>query len=769
MTASRPRNFADVLSRVPGAKQSGDSWTAPCPCPGHKTPAGHLTLKDAGDKALVTCQGGRHNYQDICQALGFDALSYMGNITIGKACELVNTPEKHVQKGLTEGVLTPVNGITLAELAEAKRLPLDFLKSLGLTDFTYEGHPAVRIPYVNELGEVVAMRFRLSLSGERRFVWRRGDKVLPYGLDRLQDIRRQGWTLLGEGESDGWVSWFHRTPYIGIPGKGIFPEAWGRYLEGMDVYLWQEPGAEDLILRAAKAVPNLKVITAPEGIKDISEAHIQGLDVVDFLEELKAKAELAEVLKARIANARLGELYQQARPVIEAVDPLELVKVAIRNLGYGGDIKPAIITYLAATSRLEAMREGAMLVHLLLTGQSAAGKSFTIRIVLALLPPEAYHVIDAGSPRVLIYDDADLQHRLLVFGEADSLPAGEDNPAASAIRNLLQDHYLHYQVTIRDRESGDYRVRKVDKPGPTVLITTSTRSLGDQLSSRLFSLEIGDSKEQIGAALETQAALEIEGSKPPDSGLIAYQSYLQLKAPWKVVVPFAGELGSAMGKMMVAPRILRDFARLLSLVKSVAILRHHWRQTDNEGRLVATLDDYETVRELVADMYIESTSGAAASVRELVEAVRKLDTSWTGDERITNTALAKHLKTGIMQTTRRAKKAVEHGWLTNREQRKYYPADYALGEPMPEIEGLPTLTGVNTVNRVNNERVNTSSFKIGTVNTLTPLTDGDAPPPPIPVKAREGVETKPMPVASGGNAYLNPVGKNSQTSDVLEV
>lgn len=80
MTASsRPRNFQDILARLPGAKQSGDEWTAPCPLPGHKTPAGHLTLKDAGDKALVTCHPGPHSYQDICAALGFDSLTYSRN------------------------------------------------------------------------------------------------------------------------------------------------------------------------------------------------------------------------------------------------------------------------------------------------------------------------------------------------------------------------------------------------------------------------------------------------------------------------------------------------------------------------------------------------------------------------------------------------------------------------------------------------------------------------------------------------------------------
>ncbi len=79
MIGNRPRNFEDILSRLPGAKQSGDHWTAPCPLPGHETPAGHRTLKDAEGKALITCQGGKHAYQDYCQEWGFDSLTYSDN------------------------------------------------------------------------------------------------------------------------------------------------------------------------------------------------------------------------------------------------------------------------------------------------------------------------------------------------------------------------------------------------------------------------------------------------------------------------------------------------------------------------------------------------------------------------------------------------------------------------------------------------------------------------------------------------------------------
>jgi hypothetical protein len=720
----------NLLSRLEGVRPNGSGFMALCPGHGDTNPS--LSVTESGGKILIKCFAGC-SPEAIVESLGLtmsdlfsDGQGRGGYKTIGQGCEPVNTTDNHVQKGLTASMLTGVNLVTLAE---AKHLPVDFLKSLGISDFKYVGQPSVKIPYYSEDGTETAVRFRLALSGDSRFKWRKGDHAMPYGLNRLGRIRKAGWGLIVEGESDCWTAWFHNIPALGAPGKGIWPTAWCDYIKGIEVYVWQEPEAEDFVLRVLESAPDLRYIRAPDGIKDISEAHIQGFNIPTWLEGLKTGAESGQVLKARYDNERLAQLYKEAEAVIQTEDPLELVKDAIRGLGYGGDLKPALIAYLAATSRLLAMREGTMPVHLLLTGPSSSGKSYTLNLIKKLLPEAAHHTVDAGSPRTVIYNDADLQHRLLVFGEADSLPSGEDNPAASAIRNLLQDHSLHYEVTIRDPDTGDFTVRKVEKPGPTVLITTSTRSLGAQLMTRLFTLEIGDSKEQIGAALETQAALEIEGTPPLDGALVAFQHYLQLRAPLNIIVPFAGELARAMSKTASAPRILRDFARLLSLIKSTAVIRHHWRQTDGQGRMIATLEDYQTVRELVNDMYVDSSSGATSGVRALVEAVKALGKG--NGERITNSTLAKHLGIGIMRTSRLAKRAIKQGWLVNREQRKSYPADYAPGEPMPEVEGLPLL-GVNTVNMVNSEAVNTFSFKNEGVNTLTALTDGNIHPPGIP-------------------------------------
>jgi hypothetical protein len=578
-------------------------------------------------------------------------------------------------------------GLTLAALAQAKKLPAEFLRTLGVKDFRYSGGPAVRIPYADTEGNVVAVRFRLSLTGQR-FKWRRGDHTILYGLHWLEEARRGGWVLLVEGESDSWTGWHHGISALGIPGKSTWRREWAAHLNGLVVYLWQEPEAEDLTAQVATDIPGLLVIAAPKGIKDLSDAHVLGVAVPALLTELRAQAVPAQRLLRDRADCRLQELSLQAAPALEADDPLSLVETAIRSLGYGGDLKPPQITYLSLTSRLLAMRHGAMPVHLALVGPSCSGKSYTLQTALKFIPPEAYHVIDAGSPRVLIYDGASLKHRAAIFSEADSLPAGEDNPAASAVRNLAQDHHLHYSVTVRNPEAGDYAVREVCKEGPTVLITTAVHALGGQLGTRLFTLDLPDDTEQIGNALLKQAALELDGAAEPDPALVAYQAYLQAKAPFDVVVPFVTQLAEAIRRSTVAPRILRDFQRLLALIKAVTILRHRRRRIAGDGRLVAEIDDYAAVYGLVREMYQATITGASGGVRKVVGAVRDL-TDGEVEGPLTHSVVARRLRVDRSTAQRNAEKAIKNGWLINKETRPNHRADLALGEPLAEPTGLP--------------------------------------------------------------------------------
>lgn len=592
-----------------------------------------------------------------------------------------STPSETLEKHLGT---TGTSGLTLEQLADAKRIPLADFQSWGVEKARRPGPPSVAIPYMAEDCSMAARRYRLSLNGSQQFLWRNGGRPTLYGLWQLPGFRGKGWCLLVEGESDSWTCWLHDVPALGIPGKNTWRAEWAEPLAGMEVFLWQEPDAPDLPEKVAGSLPELKVIRAPSGIKDLSEAYLQGHDIETLVKGLKAQAISFQNLKQAELVAQIRVLGEQAEKVLACPDPLVLVHQEIVRLGYGSDPTPALVTYLALTSRLLAMRPGAMPFHLLLFGPASAGKSYTLKSALRLLPEMAYHTIEAGSPRVLIYDDADLQHRAVIFGEADSLPAGEDNPAASAIRNLLQDHHLHYDVTVRDKETGKYRAHRVNKLGPTVLITTSTKQLGHQLDTRLFILEVSDHADHIRSALNTQASLELKGPSEVDLSLVAFQEYLQFHTPWEVVVPFAEELAEEMGKRIIAPRTMRDFARLISLIKTVAILRHEHRKRDAKSRLVAQVEDYATVFELISPMY-ESTTGVSEAIRGVVQAVGQLG------EGVCQADIAKHLNISRSSASHRVRSALKSGWLINTAPREGQGQAMSLkiGDPLPERSVLP--------------------------------------------------------------------------------
>jgi len=190
-------------------------------------------------------------------------------------------------------------GCTLAQYADAKRLPLGFLGTLGLSQSQWRhgsrSLPMVAMPYRDQGGQVLAVRRRVALTEEEgigRFRWRRGDRVMLYGLWRLQEMRAQGWVLIVEGESDAQTCWYHGLPALGVPGAATWKPSWAAALDGLEVCVWREPdrGGEALVAALGTTLSAFHELRPPEGLKDISQAHCQGMDVVALVARLRETA-----------------------------------------------------------------------------------------------------------------------------------------------------------------------------------------------------------------------------------------------------------------------------------------------------------------------------------------------------------------------------------------------------------------------------------------------------------------------------------------------
>jgi hypothetical protein len=243
-------------------------------------------------------------------------------------------------------------------------------------------------------------------------------------------------------------------------------------------------------------------------------------------------------------------------------------------------------------------------------------------------------------------------------------------------------------------------VGTITRRGPTVLITsTVNRIRSEQLDSRTLAVDIPDNIDQVLAALNAQSDLEEAITLPePNAAIVAFHRYLQALAPIPVVVPFDRAFRNLLALTRTDDRLLRDASRLISLIKAVAILRCEHRQRDGQGRLIATIEDYQAMCEMVSSSYESTTSGVSPAVRRVVEAVAELGyfPSYT--------QIARHLRVHVSSVSRTARKAEQQGWLRNtglggfgNEAR----LELMPGRPLPDQCGLPRAENLLTyVHRV---------------------------------------------------------------------
>src|SRR5215211_5460966 len=203
----------------------------------------------------------------------------------------------------------------------------------------------------------------------------------------------------------------------------------------------------------------------------------------------------------------------------------------------------------------------------------------------------------------------------------------------------------------------------------------------------MLSLAVTDTGEQtrdIMAALASEAA----GDTPDLISWHSLQEWLAA-AEHRVSVPYAEELAAAIPP--VAVRLRRDFGALLNLIRAHAILHQASRERDADGRIIATLEDYAVVRDLVAALVSEGVEATVpATIRETVEKLARLYAD--DSEPVTIVKLAGELKLDKSSTWRRVKAAIDRGYLKNLEDRRGRPAKLVPGDPLPDdLEVLPTV------------------------------------------------------------------------------
>jgi len=578
-------------------------------------------------------------------------------------------------------------GLTLEQYADAKNIPVDELRQWGLS--TQNGKvPKVQMPYRLPDGQESGVRYRMSLVDKPRFLWKKGSKLTPYmEVTTIDRAKTTGSIVIVEGESDCHTLWHHGYDAVGVPGASTFKSTWVTYFDEIptiSVHIEPDAGGNQMlewIEKQPESFQDRVRLVRLTDYKDPSALHVDDPD--RFKVRFDAALERAEpwaTHEDQQRRVRSEEALKGCESIATAPDILRELDRSLERSGLVGERPAAYLSYLAITSRV--LDEP---VSVCLKGPSSGGKNVTAKTVLEHIPTDAYIDKTGMSAKVIFYGEEDLRHKMLVLIEWRGVnPEGE-----YPLESLLSEGYVKYE-TVESTPDG-LRARTIERPGPTGLLTTTTRAhLPGDMENRLVSVTINDTPEQTTRIIHELVRDRPKRTEAELAPWHALQQYIA-NSPAAVSMPYKALLPELIPPVTV--RLRRDVGKLLRLIETHALLHSATRDRDDTGATVATLTDYAAVRSLVHDLLTEGAqSSVSSATRDTVMGVQALHEQNPEGARVTNAQLATFLDLDKSATSRRVRVALNGGYLTNLESNPKRPKKLVIGDPLPEDQDLlPTV------------------------------------------------------------------------------
>ncbi|CAA9341001.1 MAG: hypothetical protein AVDCRST_MAG93-6650 [uncultured Chloroflexia bacterium] len=388
--------------------------------------------------------------------------------------------------------------------------------------------------------------------------------------------------------------------------------------------------------------------------------------------------------RKRAKHAEKAWADERVRELVHQQDILSRAYQTMRDGGLVGEERNAkLLTLVAVTMYLGRP------MSVLIGGESSGGKSYLLKQLIKTLPESMVVELQSVSNMGLAYMGKDaLKMKFLALYELGGL-GKEGSEAIEQLKQLLTEGCIKRQIA----ESTNKGVggRTVELDGPTGVWSTSTEMRIDkELGNRLFRIAIDESPEQTRRIIKARG--QRNGGAADYEPIKGLHTYIAGQDN-RVVVPFEDALTDLID--VSATRMRRDHERVMDLVEAHVILHQEGRKRNGDGRIVATLEDYAAVYNLIADIVGEASEVAVSdTVRTTVETVRELIHE---DKPVTRNTLAEKL--GIVPTSagRRFAPATAAGYVKedpdnpNMKPKRYVLGDVALPENVEVIPSPETL------------------------------------------------------------------------------
>lgn len=422
-----------------------------------------------------------------------------------------------------------------------------------------------------------------------------GSKATIYGWDVLENVNDK--LVICEGEFDRLILLKNNISAItSTGGAKTFKQEWVEKIteKNKQIYICydnDEEGKEGAE-RVAKMLKNKQnqifIITLPQ---EISEKG----DITDYFEKLKGNADDLFVKYAKEYPEKID--CSQFKPII-ASELIDILGLTIKR-----DAENKLITFLC---ELSAYTENSQF-NISFNAPSSTGKSYIPTEIARIFPEDDIIEIGYCSPTAFFHDTGeydkekkgyliDLSRKVLIFLDQPHTQLLE------RLRPLLSHDKKEIKLKITDKnQKFGLKTKNVLLRGfPAVIFCTAGLKIDEQEGTRFLLLSPETSQEKIREAIEERIKKEtdsaaykemLEGN--PERKLLKNRilaikqediQEIKIGSPEKINEKFFGKA------KMLKPRHPRDIGRLISIIKSFALL-NLWFRDRYDSTIIANEDD----------------------------------------------------------------------------------------------------------------------------------------------------------------------------------
>ena len=558
--------------------------------------------------------------------------------------------------------------------------PEDLKKEIGFSNLNGNSILSVAIltefPYLDQKGDKQFSNFKLNPSTDGvRYLHPKGIPARPYILPSVWDIlaKANKPLYLTEGEKKALILAQYGKYPIGLTGvwnfkagkgtdekenKFLWDDLTAFELKGRTVYLafdgdlWTNPQVRyalyELAIKLYADGAIIKIVTwkGPKGIddylvsqRDPQQALEQLEDKATLLEKFPETGHIDEVIRAlALVDGNIDTLRYEAligsmakrfnvRPkqlhiAISKKTPTEEKELAL-SLLKSPHLRDEFLRfchkrYIGRDKLLLSIKYATMTRHfdrglpIVTVGASSSGKSAITETVIQTCHQPAVENFTSVSALYLIYRKEPLDHRVVVFFEIQG--TGE---AAAVIRSALSEGKMRHGTVMKDSSGGIGSV-DIDKDteGLVILSTHAGSHLEYQLSTRVLKQEITHDQDLARKVYHQKKEMEAGLKEEIKKESRIWQCADFLIEPKTVDIPYLSKVADLFPTN--EERFMRDFDKVILLIKASALWHQYQRQQTEDGRIIAGQEDYCHIYQL-ADIFTQTTLPVNESLIEFLE------------------------------------------------------------------------------------------------------------------------------------------------------